>query len=393
MALTDEIEEQMKLTKRQLAILDILPRHLAGCDRLSEVYETMERDLGAERPDGLGYAPVTVLERILFPQLYSAKYGQPVEGENNFRHYSAKDKPVSLDPDIFQRLQTQDKTTKEGTTYFPFRATRLLDNTLLGAITIGKELSDAEANMLKDYATAVGVELSPRYFRKERDRLREQEREELQKKRERMHQLMRDAIHDLRGRLTPLTGYNSMLIRLLEEGTGERRIAEKMATFLGEEAKELDYFQDVFAGRSPEKTPANLYLLVGDALEELKPVMQNRTVENALERTKYIATVDETAMKIVVRELLRNATKYSKEDGTITISGDKEDGVIHLYFTNTGRIPVEELPKIFDLGYGKGTGFGLDYVKRAVEEEHHGKIMVSSTEQEVVFEVVLPLAS
>lgn len=393
MALTDEIEEHMKLTKRQLAALDILPRHLAGCDKLSEIYETMERDLGAERPDGLGYAPVTVLERILFPQLYSAKYGQPVEGENNFRHYSAKDKPVPLDSEVFHQLQTQDKTTAEGTTYFPFRATRLLKHTLLGVIKIERELPEAEVNLLKDYAKAVGVELSPRYFRKERDRLREQEREELQKKRERMHQLMRDAVHDLRGRLTPLTGYTSMLIRLLKEQPGERGIAEKVADLLKKEARELDYFQDVFAERNTEKIPTNLYLLVTDALEELAPVFEQRTINNELEQTRYIATVDEAAMEIAVRELLRNATKYSPDTGAITISGERELKTITLRFANTGHIVAPELPLIFQPGYGKGTGLGLDYVKRVIEEEHHGRIGVSSTEQEVVFEVILPATS
>lgn len=393
MALTDEIEEHMRLTKRQLAILDVLPRHLAGCDKISEIYETIERDLGAGQPDGLGYAPVTVLERILFPQLYSAKYGQAVEGENNFRHYSDKERSTSIDSEIFQQLQTQDKTTAKGTTYFPFRATRLLKHTLLGFIKIEKELSDAEVNMLKDYAKAVGVELSPRYFRKERDRLRKQEREELQKKRERMHQLMRDAIHDLRGRLTPLTGYTSMLIRLLEGEPDKKRIAEKVHSLLKSEAGELSYFQEVFAGRSPEKVPVNFYLLVTDALEELAPVFGQRTINNHLEQTRYIATVDEAAMEITVRELLRNATKYSPNKGAITISGERESKIITLRFANTGHIATEELPLVFQPGHGTGTGLGLDYVKRVIEEEHHGKIDVSSIEQEVVFKVVLPATS
>ncbi len=113
MTLTDEIEEHLRLTKRQLAILDVLPRHLAGCDRLGEIYETIERDLGAKQPDGLGYAPVRVLERILFPEWYSKKHGVQVEGENNFRHYSDKGKPVAIDPVVFERITTQDTPDRQ----------------------------------------------------------------------------------------------------------------------------------------------------------------------------------------------------------------------------------------------------------------------------------------
>lgn len=397
MALTDEIEEHMKLTKRQLAILDILPRHLAGCDRLGEIYETMERDLGAERPNGLGYAPVTVLERVLFPQLYSAKYGQPLEGENNFRHYSAKDKPVPLDPEVFQRLQTQDKTTNEGTTYFPFRATRLLKHTLLGVIEIERELPEAEINMLKDYAKAVGVELSPRYFRKERERVRQEQEKALLKKRKELSELMGTAIHYVRGRLQSLSQPAYLVRRQLEDGHPSKVLAEGVEKRLVSVGRELEYFQEVFNAGEATKMPTNLYTIIEEIMaEERLPLLQAQgtALVNELERSQYLATIDPMGIRFAFFELLHNAMKYSPRGAEISVRGEREFDRVSLYFKNTGvQIPESELPLIFERNHGHGSGLGLADVKRIIEKEHNGKMTVQSADNEVVFIVELPLAS
>src|SRR3989338_9445775 len=132
MTLLDDIERRMDFSKRQLATLDELASRLAGCDKISQVYHTIENDLALPSPEGLGYSSVTVLEKLRSQKLYELH----LQGENNFRHKNAKETLVQLDPEVFEQVQQHSKVVKEGITYFSIKATRLLEYALLGVIQI-----------------------------------------------------------------------------------------------------------------------------------------------------------------------------------------------------------------------------------------------------------------
>lgn len=107
-------------------------------------------------------------------------------------------------------------------------------------------------------------------------------------------------------------------------------------------------------------------------------------------------TADEALIRIVIRNLLSNAIRFTANGGTITIKLTSELGLVRIAITDTGiGIPESELPLIFekfyevglamhhssgDFGFKSGgLGIGLSTAK-AILAAHSSTISVTSTE-------------
>ena len=96
---------------------------------------------------------------------------------------------------------------------------------------------------------------------------------------------------------------------------------------------------------------------------------------------------DLNMLKTVLRNLVSNAIKFSPEGGTITISAEKKDELVHLIISDTGvGISPENIVKLFDekqhfstYGTNKeaGSGLGLNLCKSMVDN-NNGRIWVES---------------
>ncbi len=103
----------------------------------------------------------------------------------------------------------------------------------------------------------------------------------------------------------------------------------------------------------------------------------------------------------IMTNLLSNALKFTKENGTITVTaGITEKNMAEITVADSGiGISAHHLPKIFDRFYqvgatnlakGEGTGIGLALTRELVEL-HHGEITVASRENEgTTFRIYLP---
>lgn len=98
--------------------------------------------------------------------------------------------------------------------------------------------------------------------------------------------------------------------------------------------------------------------------------------------------IDHTMMLEVVSNLLDNAIKYNKPEGTITITCELVDDKVVTHVKDTGiGIPSESLPHIFKKFYRtstnvlvqgrKGTGLGL-FISKQIVELHGGQISLTS---------------
>ena len=146
--------------------------------------------------------------------------------------------------------------------------------------------------------------------------------------------------------------------------------------------------------------PFELRLLCNEIMEELKFVLDKRKHQIALDIPAGMnITADRLKFKKVVRELLQNAIKFTKDGGEIRIKATfEEGGVLNFSVSDTGiGIPKENLDKIFHMFYevgdslhhhtskeaflGGGMGVGLSIVNDIVKA-HDGTVEVTSTVDE-----------
>jgi signal transduction histidine kinase len=223
--------------------------------------------------------------------------------------------------------------------------------------------------------------------------------------------------HDLR---TPLAGLRAMA-EALEDGVvadpqtvGEyhRRIrveSDRMAGLVDD----LFELSRINAG-ALRLSLASLALgdLVSDAVASAEPVAAARGVHVvAAERGWPTVQGSEPELARVLANLLRNAIRHTPSDGTVTISGGRDDtGGWFAVADGCGGIPESDLPRVFDIAFrsttsrtpvdlsgaapltgdgGAGGGLGLAIV-RGLVEAHHGTVGVANTGPGCRFVVRLP---
>jgi signal transduction histidine kinase len=110
--------------------------------------------------------------------------------------------------------------------------------------------------------------------------------------------------------------------------------------------------------------------------------------------------LDAKLVRLILRNLLANAVKYSPEGGTVRLAATHRDGVLSLRVADEGiGIPAEDQAALFEpfhrganVGAIPGSGLGLAITRNAVVA-HGGSIVVESAPgRGTVFTVTLPAA-
>lgn len=118
---------------------------------------------------------------------------------------------------------------------------------------------------------------------------------------------------------------------------------------------------------------------------------------------QLIVTTDITMIDTVLRNLLTNAIKFTRQGGTVTVSATQDAETVTVAVADTGvGIPAEKLPRLFqiDARYQcdgtageKGTGMGLILCKEFVEK-NGGRIWAESElGAGTTFRFMLPILS
>jgi len=150
------------------------------------------------------------------------------------------------------------------------------------------------------------------------------------------------------------------------------------------------------------KTNINLKRFINQVYEDLAHLTKEKNIKfnNNIDENFQIYG-DEQKLSILFKNLIENAIKYNKENGTVEIKSYEEEkfSVVEVKDTGIG-IPKESLPLIFERFYRVdksrsrsvgGTGLGLSIVKH-IAEAHKGKVSVSSElGKGSSFKVYLPL--
>ncbi len=199
--------------------------------------------------------------------------------------------------------------------------------------------------------------------------------------------------HELRTPLSLIKGY---VETLLDGARNDPEVAQRFLRIIERNAQRLDLLiQDLLTISALESgrmklslQPVELRALAEKVFADLKPPADAKgvTLVNSLPDLK--ATVDANRLEQVFANLVDNAIKYGRVQGTVTVGGKKtEDGKIELFVQDDGPgIPPEALDRVFERFYRVdkarsreqgGTGLGLSIVKHIVQN-HGGRVWVNS---------------
>ncbi|MBI2863153.1 MAG: HAMP domain-containing protein [Chloroflexi bacterium] len=211
-----------------------------------------------------------------------------------------------------------------------------------------------------------------------------------------------DSSHELRTPLTVIRGNVDLLKRPL--GNEDRReclsAIESEAERMSNIVAELLLLARLDSAQEFDRQPVELDTLLLEVYRQAKVMAQGRRLLLGHEDCAVV-TGDPGRLRQVLYNLVDNATKYSGEEATITLSLHRLDGWVRVDVADTGvGIAAEDLPHIFDRFYRVdkarsratgGTGLGLTVVKQ-IAEAHGGKVTVSSAlGKGSTFSVWLPL--
>lgn len=224
-------------------------------------------------------------------------------------------------------------------------------------------------------------------------------------------ELLRLASHELRGPLTVIRGYTTMLAQgTLGELSVDARRALAIVLAKSDEANAIvDQLLETARLEEDRLTlrieRTDLRDLVGSATERLSPLLSDRHhLGVEVPGVPVLVDVDPGRMRTVLGNLLDNALKYSPAGGLIrcTVRDDPEGGLVAVDVTDEGiGIGADDMPRLFtrfgrlagvEYGHIPGTGLGL-HLSRELVRRHGGELTATSEPGlGTSFHLVLPRA-
>jgi two-component system phosphate regulon sensor histidine kinase PhoR len=199
--------------------------------------------------------------------------------------------------------------------------------------------------------------------------------------------------HELRTPLSLIKGY---VETLLDGARNNPEVAERFLQIIERNTNRLDLLiQDLLAISALESgkmklelQPVELRQLVEKVFNDLHSRAENRSIKLVNELPAMTANADVNRVDQVFANLVDNAIKYGRAQGTVTVGGEKTDaGKLEIFVRDDGPgIPPEALDRVFERFYRVdkarsrdqgGTGLGLSIVKHIVQS-HGGEVWAKS---------------
>lgn len=203
--------------------------------------------------------------------------------------------------------------------------------------------------------------------------------------------------HEFRNSLATITGYVQML---------EKNVSVEQQTYTSPIHKELQLLQKVvkdflsFAGPVQMRVSrVNVGDLLRESIEELKVSSSGTNVDVSMEGNFPEITCDDTMLRQVFTNLLRNAAESMDGTGRIgkvdvTGSTSANGRFLMIDISDNGKgIPAADLPRIFHPFFStkqNGVGLGLAIAQKLIVQ-HNGAISVDTSLEGTIFHLQLPL--
>ncbi len=233
-------------------------------------------------------------------------------------------------------------------------------------------------------------------------RTRKEELEDLNSAKDRVFAIVS---HDLRSPLTSVQGILELVKDEIIKGDDLKRLIEDVDLSVKENVNVVEdllaWAKQQLSGFNLELNEVELKPLVRDVLTSHSFIALRKNVMLESNISDVVVLADANALRIIFRNLISNAIKYTERGDTVKIeSEEKEQSVVIMVKDNGIGIPKESVRKIFNsktwsregTKKEKGSGFGLSLSKEFTERMN-GNIWFESKEGEgTTFYVEFPRA-
>jgi signal transduction histidine kinase len=286
----------------------------------------------------------------------------------------------------------------DGLLLFPLVSGRRTLGALVLAFERDRPATESTATMAIELASRASFALENAYLYKA-----------IQDADQRKNEFLAMLAHELRNPLAPIRNAASVIAAI--EPIGERTkwaadVIERQVQHMTHIVDDLLDLSRVASGKIGIATDLlDMRSVIARAIETSEPMIKARAQHLTVLQPDAPMPLQGDVVRLsqVLSNLLNNASKFTQQGGTITLSAAVQDGEIGISVKDNGRgIAPEFLPHVFDLfAQGApsldraegGLGIGLTLVKHLVEM-HHGTVDVQSAGvgQGAEFVLRLPLA-
>ncbi len=200
--------------------------------------------------------------------------------------------------------------------------------------------------------------------------------------------------HELRTPISSIKGYAETLLEgALEDKENAKDFLKIIYSDSGRLARLVDDLLDLSKIESGKLKmalkPCKIKPLIERVISGLDKQAKDKSISFKVDVPKEIpdVLVDEARIAQVLLNLIDNAIKYNRENGTVTILAKDKAKFVQVDVSDTGvGIPEKDLPRLFERFYRVdkarsrelgGTGLGLSIVKHIISA-HHGEVSVQS---------------
>ena len=191
--------------------------------------------------------------------------------------------------------------------------------------------------------------------------------------------LSKETAHQLGTPISSLMAWTEML---RESYPNDTLIPE-----MDKDVKRLQLIADRFSkiGSLPEPVPVSLNEVMNHVVDYMSHRVSNKVqLVTVFPPDDIIVPLNASLFEWVIENLCKNAVDAMEGEGKITLFTGMEMGRVVVEVADTGKgIKKKDVKNVFRPGFTtkqRGWGLGLSLAKRIVEEYHHGRIYVKSTE-------------
>ena len=198
--------------------------------------------------------------------------------------------------------------------------------------------------------------------------------------------------HELKTPITAISGYAELIENRMVSAEDEARVAKQIrhnADRLHALVTDIIQLSELDHKELPRKfEPVDLYSVAKECVREYAGMAALKEVRLSCAGASASIQADRTLIREMIDNLLQNAIRYNKENGSVSVNVGTENGHAILSVADTGiGIPSDQQDRVFERFYRVdksrsretgGTGLGLAIVKH-IAELHSAEITLEST--------------